>query len=145
MLTVSSFLLLDLDADIHLPLLAHTIPAGTPDRVDDLYADESINLNRYLVRNPNTTFFVRVAGESMVDANIHHGDILVVDRSLTPTNGSIVVAYLDGELTVKRLQYHDRRLHLVPANHSYKSISIHHEAKLEILGVVTFVIHKIGL
>jgi DNA polymerase V len=100
------------------------------------------DLNKQLVKHPTATFFVRVTGDSMIDAGIHSGDTLIVDRSLEPKNGSIVIAVLNGELTVKRLSKESNKLYLMPENQNYDPIEILEETQFEIWGVVTNVIHS---
>jgi DNA polymerase V len=86
---------------IELPLFLESVSAGFPSPADD-YLENKLDLNQHLIKNPPATFFVRVTGDSMVDAGIYSGDILVVDRSLNPKDGNIVIAVINGELTVKR-------------------------------------------
>lgn len=124
-----------------LPLYSAHVSAGFPSPAED-YIDRKLDLNEHLVRNPAATFFVRVSGDSMRDAGIHSGDILVVDRSVEPRDGAIVIAALDGELTVKRLRVRNGGLQLVPDNPDYPPIAISPEADLTVWGVVTFIIHK---
>ncbi|NBV54968.1 MAG: hypothetical protein EBR79_04555 [Proteobacteria bacterium] len=95
------------------------------------------------VRHPGSTFFVRVQGDSMLNAGIHEGDILVVDRSLEAREGSIVIAVLDGELTVKRLRRKNGQVELVPENDRYPVIVVHPEQEFRIWGVVTTVVHSV--
>jgi DNA polymerase V len=87
------------------------VPAGFPSSADD-YIEQTLDLNERLVDHPAATFFIRVAGESMRDAGVNSGDILVVDRAVEPGNGKIVVAAVNGELTLKRLRVRDGRLFL---------------------------------
>lgn len=126
----------------NLTLYSSRVSAGLPSLVED-HTDEEIDLNSFLLKNPNTTFFVRVSGDSMIDAGIHPGDLLVVDRSLAPSNGRIVIAVVDGETTVKRLIRENNRLYLMPENPSYPCIEINQETMFMIWGVVTNVIHSL--
>jgi DNA polymerase V len=126
---------------LELPLYLATAPAGFPSPAED-YIDKKIDLNEHLVRHPAATFFVRVDGDSMRDAGVASGDILVVDRALEPKDGSIVVAALDGELTVKRLRRRDGKLFLVPENPDYQPVEVAPEASFMVWGVVTYIIHK---
>lgn len=126
-----------------LPLYLSPISAGFPSPAED-YVDKRLDLNEHLIRNPAATFFVRVEGDSMRDANIASGDILVVDRAVEARNDSIVVAALDGELMVKRLRKKDWRLFLVPDNPAYQPMEIQPEASFQVWGVVTYIIHKAG-
>ena len=124
-----------------IPLVAATVEAGFPSPADD-YLERAIDLNEELVRNPAATFFVRVKGESMRNAGIHAGDILVVDRSLTPSDRQIVIAMIDGEFTVKRLRRRVGGVFLEPENPDYPSIEVGENQELTIWGAVTFVIHQ---
>lgn len=126
-----------------LPLYLNRISAGFPSPADD-YIEERIDLNEQLIRNKAATFFLRVQGESMLGAGIHPGDTLVVDRSITPSHGAIVIAVLDGELTVKRLWLGSNgAVELRAENPAYPAITIGEFQLLEIWGVVTHVIHKV--
>ena len=87
---------------LSLPLYSSKVPAGFPSPADD-HMEEKLDLNTHLVKHPTATFFVKASGDSMVGAGIHSGDILIVDRSLNPKSGKIVIAAIDGQLTVKRL------------------------------------------
>ena len=122
-----------------LPLYGGKVPAGMPMLTDD-FIEEAIDLNKHLVKKPSTTFLVRVSGESMLKAGIFPGDILIVDHSLEPTHGKIVIAAVDGELTVKRLYKRAGILRLMPENDAYEPIEI--DGSLVIWGVVKHVIHS---
>lgn len=124
-----------------LPYYVSRISAGFPSPADD-FIERRLDLNEYLVKKPAATFFVQVEGDSMVEANICSGDILVVDRSKDEKNGKIVVAMLDGEFTVKRFKKEGDRAYLVPENDKFKSIEIEESSDFEIWGIVTFVIHQ---
>ena len=102
-----------------------------------------LDLNELLIKHPAATFFVRVSGNSMFGAGIHDGDLLVVDRSLEPIDGRIVIAVVNGELTVKRLRRRGDRFSLSPANAQYNVIDIDKDSELQVWGVVTCVIHKL--
>jgi DNA polymerase V len=127
---------------LSLPLLLASVPAGFPSPADD-YLDTALDLNDYVVRNPAATFFMRASGESMLGAGIHSGDILVVDRSLEPLQGRVVVAAVNGELTVKRLRRTGRHIRLVAENPAFPAIEPDPESQVDIWGVVTYVIHKV--
>jgi DNA polymerase V len=127
---------------MELPLYLATVAAGCPSPADD-FIDRSLDLNEHLVEHPAATFFVRVYGDSMRDAGIHSGDILVVDRALEPANNKVVIAALDGELTVKRIRKRGGALWLLPDNPEFAPIRVGEEASFEIWGVVTYVIHKV--
>jgi DNA polymerase V len=105
--------------------------------------EEALDLNDLIVRNPPATFMMRVAGQSMEQAGILDGDLLVVDRSLEPRPGDVVIAYLNGELTVKHIERRGRRLTLVAANQAFPSIEITEAMDFEIWGVVTHVIRSV--
>ncbi|HUN00789.1 MAG TPA: translesion error-prone DNA polymerase V autoproteolytic subunit [Halothiobacillus sp.] len=128
-----------------LPLVLYSgrIAAGFPSPADD-YADERIDLNRHLIRHKEATFFLRVQGDSMLGAGIHDGDLLIVDRAITATDGKVVIAALDGELTVKRLSIRGEVVRLVPENPAYPVIEVNQDQDLVIWGVVTNVIHALS-
>lgn len=132
----------DLSTRHKLPVFLGRLPAGFPSPADD-YLEGKLDLNRHLIKHPAATFFVRVSGDSMIDAGIHTGDLLVVDRSLEATDGNVIVAALDGELTVKRLSKRGQTLRLLPANKRYQPIEIQTHQAFEIWGVVTNVIHAL--
>lgn len=125
----------------HLPMAGNRVRAGFPSPADD-YIEERLDLNQHLIAHPSATFFVRVSGESMIDAGIQDGDILVVDRSLDARHEDIVIATLDGEFTVKRLVYRGDKPWLVPSNPAYPDIRLTEEMETVIWGVVTSVIHS---
>uniref|UniRef100_I2Q1C3 SOS response transcriptional repressor, RecA-mediated autopeptidase n=1 Tax=Desulfovibrio sp. U5L TaxID=596152 RepID=I2Q1C3_9BACT len=124
-----------------LPLYLTPVSAGFPSPAED-YLDKALDLNELLIAHPAATFYVRACGDSMRDAGIRSGDILVVDRAVEARPGKIVIAAVDGELTVKRLRCLDGRLFLAPENPAYMSIEVHPETSFEIWGVVTFIIHR---
>ncbi len=125
-----------------LPLYSSQVSAGFPSPAED-HVEGKLDLNEYLVKNPTSTFFVRVSGDSMIRAGIHPGDILVVDRSLEPVSNKVVIAAVDGQLTVKRLYKDDSCVELRPENDKYQPINITAETSLHIWGVVTNVIHAL--
>ena len=129
-------------ASLALPLFESRVAAGFPSPADD-HLEKTLDLNELLVRRPAATFFVRVEGTSMIGAGIHPGDILVVDRAEEAQDGQIVVAAVDGELTVKRLRRERARVYLQPENPDYRPIEITGETDLVIWGVVTSVIHRL--
>jgi|TARA_A200000159_G_scaffold161288_1_gene182931 DNA polymerase V len=116
------------------------VSVGFPSPAND-YLESPIDLNQYLIKNGAATFLVRVSGDSMLDANIADQAILVVDRSLKPKHGSIVVASLDGDFVCKRLHLKPR-LCLLPENPKYQPIYIQHGQDLDIMGTVTAAINK---
>src|SRR2546430_5809411 len=117
------------------------VSAGYPSPADD-YLDGSLDLNQHLIKHPTATFFVRVAGESMREAGIHSGDVLIVDRALTPSDGSVIIAIVNGELTVKRLAKRKGKLLLMPENQQYPPLAITENTAFEVWGVVTYVIRS---
>lgn len=125
-----------------LPLFLANISAGFPSPADD-YIDKKLDLNEYLIKHPAATFFVRVEGESMINAGIHSGDILIVDRAVQPNNDNVVIAVLDGELTVKRIQRKRGKLFLIADNPSFSPMEITTEMDFEVWGVVMYVIHPL--
>lgn len=124
------------------PLFTEQVAAGFPSPADD-YLEGDLDLNKYLIQHPVATFFVRVTGDSMIGAGIYSGDILIVDRALEPADKKVVIAVVDGELTVKRLVRKSGSLYLMPENDAYKPIKIEDETGLEIWGVVTTVLHQV--
>jgi len=123
-------------------LVEQGISAGFPSPADD-FKEIRISLDRELVKNSESTFYARVNGDSMQDAGISDGDLLVIDRSLEPGNNKIAVCFLDGEFTVKRIKKKGRKLFLKPENKNYKKIAVNEESKLVIWGVVVYVIKKV--
>ena len=126
-----------------LPLFTSRIAAGFPSPADD-HLEPPIDLNSHLVKHPAATFVVKVDGDSMTGAGINSGDLLVVDRSLEAKSGSIVVAGLNGELTVKRLLMDRKRIRLAPENPAYRAIEIKEFSELVVWGVVAHVIRSFG-
>lgn len=124
------------------PLFLSEVSAGFPSPADD-YLDRQLDLNEHLIKNPAATFFVRVAGDSMIGAGISDNDILIVDRSLEPASNNIVIAVVNGELTVKRLVKKDGSWCLVAENPQYPDLEIDEETPLEVWGVVTYAIHTL--
>lgn len=124
------------------PLYTSRVAAGLPVTIND--DDEGLlDLNEHLASDPKSTFYVRVSGDSMIDVGIHPGDLLVVDRSIRPHNGKIVIAVVNGELTVKRLFKEQEQLFLIPENPNYPAIEITQDMDFMIWGVVTNVIHPL--
>lgn len=131
----------DTDSELELPYIASGISAGFPSPALD-FIDLSIDLNRHLVKHPSSTFYGRVKGDSMKDAGIHDGDLLVIDKSLNPTNDKIAVCYIDGEFTLKRIRLEKDCCWLMPANDQYSPIKVSEENDFLIWGIVTHVIKK---
>ena len=127
-------------SEIKIPMAEALVAAGFPSPADDTI-NSRLDLNELLVDHPAATFFVRVQGQSMLEANIHSGDTLIVDRSLEARDGKIVVAVIGGEFTVKRLKIDGKRMTLLPENPAYPVLEVPPGMDLEIWGVVTYVIH----
>jgi DNA polymerase V len=125
-----------------VPLAGESVPAGFPSPAEE-YLEKRLDLNEHLVARPEATYFVRVSGDSMIGAGIHHGDLLVVDRSLAPKPGNVIIALVDGEFTVKRLRRTAIGLELAPENPEYDSIPLSEETDFQVWGVVLHVVHKV--
>ena len=123
------------------PLYVCPAPAGFPSPAADHY-DKRLDLNEHLILHPEATFFLRVKGDSMIGAGIHDNDLLVIDRSVEPTHGRVVIAVIDGELTVKRLHRQRGKIILQADNPKYPDLVIAADQELQIWGVVSHVIHK---
>ncbi|MEF9986174.1 MAG: translesion error-prone DNA polymerase V autoproteolytic subunit [Bacteroidales bacterium] len=123
------------------PMAASGVSAGFPSPAED-YLDGGIDLNKYLIRNPSSTFFVRVDGESMKDEGINNNDLLVVDKSVEPYNGCIAVCYIGGEFTLKRVLIENGKVILMPANNKYKPIVVKEDDEFVVWGVVRYSIKK---
>ncbi len=123
-----------------VPRYASRIAAGWPSPADD-YVDKGLDFNEHLVQHKAATFVLTVSGHSMTGAGIFDGDEIIVDRALTPKSGDVVVAVINGELTVKRLHLEGKRVMLMPENPAYQPIILHDDEELEIFGVVTRVLH----
>lgn len=127
---------------LSLDLYSHKVVAGFPSPADDNLED-AIDLNEHFIHKPETSFLVKVQGDSMKNAGIHQGDMLVVDRSLNPKDKDIVIAAMDGELTVKRLSIKSTGTWLMPENDDYDPIPVREENDLMIWGVVCSVLRKL--
>ncbi|HFK5674607.1 translesion error-prone DNA polymerase V autoproteolytic subunit [Enterobacter asburiae] len=123
---------------ISLPLFSDLVQCGFPSPAAD-YVEQRIDLNELLVAHPSSTYFVKAAGDSMIDAGISDGDLLVVDSSRTAEHGDIVIAAVEGEFTVKRLQLRPT-VQLIPMNSAYSPIIVGSEDTLDVFGVVTFIV-----
>ena len=123
------------------PLFLSRVPAGFPSPAED-YVEGSLDLNEHLIEHREATFFVRVKGQSMTGAGIADGDLLVVDRSLEAGDGDIVVAVVDGELTVKRLWRRGGRVRLLAENPAYAPIDLKDGQELAVWGVVTSIVRR---
>jgi DNA polymerase V len=127
---------------LKLPLFICKVSAGFPSPAQD-YVEQTLDLNDLCIRRPAATFFVRVEGDSMIEAGIFHNDILVVDRSVKPVHGDIVVAQVDGGFTVKELCLQPT-LMLLPRNSTYQPILLADDNELQIFGVVTNVVRQMS-
>ena len=137
-----SFFKPNLDESHLIPLTNNNISAGFPSPADD-FKEIRISLDKEIIKNEEATFYARVDGESMQGAGLNDGDLIVIDRSEEPKNGSIAVCFLDGEFTVKRIQKKGQELYLKPENSKFKPIQITEEMNFQVWGVVTHIIHKI--
>lgn len=138
---VSTLYQADYSTKLELPLYTTFVSAGFPLPGDD-HIEQRLNLND-LIEHPAATFFARVAGDSMIQAGIHHGDIIVVDRSLEPSDGTVVVAAVNGEMLIKRVNRTGERLFLLAENPDYLPLEITDEMDFSVWGVVTNVIHRL--
>jgi len=127
------------ETKLNRPLIDQGISAGFPSPAQD-FIDLSIDLNKELIKHPSSTFFGRVKGNSMIDAGINNGDLLIVDKSLDPVDGKIAVCFIDGEFTVKRLKVEKDFCWLLPENESYKPIRVTAENDFIVWGIVVYVI-----
>ncbi|EEI9682791.1 translesion error-prone DNA polymerase V autoproteolytic subunit [Salmonella enterica] len=127
---------------IYLPFFSYLVPCGFPSLAAD-YIEQRIDLNELLVSHPSSTYFVKATGGSMIDAGINDADLLVVDSSRTAEHGDIVIAAVDGEFTVKRLQLRPT-VQLNPMNSAYSPIVVGSEDTLDVFGVVTFIVKAVS-
>ena len=131
----------DTSDKLKIPFLSDSISAGFPSPADD-YVEENIDLNEYLISNPFSTFFLRVKGDSMMNAGIKDKDLIIVDKSLTAKPGNIIIAMIDGEFTIKRLSMKNNELYLKAENHNYPDFSFKNHIDVQIWGVVIYSIHS---
>ncbi len=127
------------DTRLELPVITAGISAGFPSPAMD-FIDLSIDMNRYLIKRPSSTFYGRVKGVSMKNCGIDDGDLLVIDKSINPSNNKIAVCYIDGEFTVKRINVNEGACWLIPENKNYRPIKITEDNDFQIWGIVTHVI-----
>ncbi|EMQ95174.1 Error-prone repair protein UmuD [Xanthomarina gelatinilytica] len=137
-----TFFQADVSSELELPYVVNGISAGFPSPADD-FLDINIDLNKHLIKNPSTTFYGRVRGDSMKDAGIHDGDLLIIDKSLEPTNNKIAVCFIDGEFTVKRISIEKDVVWLIAENKNYEPIKVTKDNDLVIWGIVTTVIKQL--
>ncbi|MBE0390247.1 DNA polymerase V [Flavobacterium sp. 7E] len=131
----------DFDSELKIPFIPDGVSAGFPSPAAD-FMENNIDLNKELTENPLATFYIKVKGNSMIDAGINDKDVLVVDRSLEPQNNKIAICFIDGEFTVKRILLEKDCLYLMPENENYAPIKVTEENELIIWGIVTYVIKK---
>jgi len=131
----------DVSARRELDLYLVPAACGFPSPADD-FIECKLDLNDYLIRHPAATFYVRASGDSMRQAGIHSGDLLIVDRAVEPTPGRVVIAVVDGDFTVKRLKRIDGNLCLAPDNDAYPPVPLGDGEGVSIWGVVTAVVHQ---
>ena len=132
----------DFESEVRTPYVKEGVSAGFPSPAADSMED-TIDLNKELSENPLATFYIRVKGNSMIDAGINDKDVLVVDRSLEPQNNKIAICFIDGEFTVKRIHVEKECLYMMPENQDYQPIKVTEENQLIIWGMVTYVIKKV--
>lgn len=132
----------DTSTRLSLQFVDTGIQAGFPSPAED-YVDLAIDLNQELIKNPSSTFLGRVKGSSMKDAGIFEGDVLVIDKSKEPVDGSIAVCFLDGDFTVKRIKINGKRCFLMPANQEFNPIEIQADNDFRVWGIVTYIIKKV--
>ena len=125
-----------------IPLVKETISAGFPSPAED-YIELGIDLNKHLIRNPISTFFMRVSGNSMNNAGIYNNDLLIIDRSINPKPGHVVVALLDGEFTLKRLIKKKDNYYLKADKENYPTINLYEYIDIHIWGVAIYSIHEL--
>ena len=127
------------EMELSLPYVEKGISAGFPSPADD-FIDATIDLNKEFIKNPSATFYGRVKGNSMKNAGIDNGDLLIIDKSLEPKDGKIAVCYIDGEFTVKRIKLDRDCIWLIPENDSYKPIKVTADNDFIVWGMVVHVI-----
>ena len=127
---------------IKIPLFLSPVSAGFPSPADD-YRDKSLDLNQYLIKHPAATIFIRVNDDSMLKAGIFCGDLLIVDRSLKPSDKKVVIALCDGSMMARRLRKIKGKTYLMPENPGYRPIEVCEGMDIEIVGVATTVIHSV--
>ncbi|OYX22955.1 MAG: peptidase S24 [Flavobacteriales bacterium 32-35-8] len=129
----------DYSTSLELPFVVNGISAGFPSPADD-FLDINIDLNKHLIKNPSTTFYGKVKGNSMIDAGIHDGDLLIIDKSLEPKNNKIAICFIDGEFTVKRIKIEKDIIWLIAENKDYQPIKVTKDNEFLIWGIVINVI-----
>jgi DNA polymerase V len=138
-----TFFVPEISEELKLPLVNAFINAGFPSPADD-YLENKLDLNKLLIRNASATFFARVRGKSMQDVGIHDGDILIIDKSLEPSANSVLICFINGEFTVKKVKKLNGELYLMPENKDFEPIKVEKGSDFRLWGVVTYCIHKLG-
>ncbi len=133
----------DTTSSLPLPIADEGIRAGFPSPAQD-FMDLSIDLNQELVKHPSSTFYGRVKGDSMMDAGVHDGDVLIIDKSLEPKDGDMAVCFIDGEFTIKYIKIEEKVIWLVPANKNFQPIRVTEDNNFLIWGIVTYCITRIN-
>lgn len=128
------------DSNTEIPLASSGVKAGFPSPAGD-YIEESIDLNKFVIKNKSATFYARVDGSSM-EPILRDGDLIVIDRSLAPSSNDIVLCYIDGDFTVKTVQKTPNAIYLIPANPAYDPIEVTPDNNFIVWGVITFSIRK---
>lgn len=141
-LTQLEFYSITTDSAPCISITEANVHAGFPNPVDDAYLSQPIDLNKELVKNPSTSYIVKVAGDSMIEEGIDEGDLLIVDRSMFPTEKNISVCMIDGEFALKHILQHNGKLLLTAGNHKYEPIVIHNPNDLKVFGVVQWVLKR---
>ena len=131
----------DTKSSVELPFVDEGIRAGFPSPAQD-YLDLSIDLNNELIKHPSTTFYGRVKGDSLIEADIHEGDILIIDKSLEPREGDLAVCCVDGEFTLKYIKIEQDVVWLIPANKDFQPIKLTAGNEIVIWGIFTYSIKK---
>lgn len=132
---------IDKSVRFELPLFPDAVPAGSPSPADD-YIENNLDLNKYLIQHPSSTFYIKVTRDSMVEANIYCGDILIIDRSIKIQINDVALVILNGNFTVKRLRIIGEAILLVPENAKYKTVEVSKEMDFEVWGKVVWSIQK---
>lgn len=131
----------DLDYRIELPFADGGIFAGFPSPAQD-YMDMALDLNEVLIKHPSATFFGRVKGNSLQDAGVDEGDILIIDKSIEPSDGDMAVCFVDGDFTLKFIQHDEKGILLIPANKAYEPIRVTEDNDFLVWGIVTYTIKR---
>lgn len=127
--------------EVYITFTESLIKAGFPSPAED-HSDLKLDLNKELIKNPSSTFFAKVSGQSMIEDGVDDGDFLIIDKAIAPFEGSLAVCYLDGEFTLKRVKIEKDAIFLVPANPSFKTIKVTKENDFMVWGVVRYLIKK---